>query len=99
MHQEPEFKVIKGSGSPRAEIIEFPKGQLHEVIEFLMEKYDKGRVDNLALAYTYNDPDDEEMPKKIGSYWFGEKSCLTVSGLCDYLRGKIKDYMDEINED
>ena len=99
MRREEKIRVVETPRPPKgSNVIEFPKGQLHDAVDFLMEKYDRGHVDNLILAYTFRDVEDEGNPNKLGTYWFGHKSCLTIRGLCRRIDDRIRDYMDEMDD-
>ena len=74
-------------------VIEFPKTDFENEIDMLIKLFKEKKVDNLVLAYTIHETDDEENPNHFATYWFGNKTCLYMLGLVRQLDQRILDWM------
>ena len=74
-------------------IIAFPKTDFENEIDMLVNLFKENKVNNLVLAYTIHETDDEENPNRFATYWFGQDTCLYMLGLVRKLDERILDFM------
>ena len=83
------------------EVVKFPNQQpFQDFLDFLSKEYKENRLKDFICITCVGYREDEEVPEgmqsKIYKYWFGDKCCLYLLGLCDVMKDCIIDYMKEV---